>query len=391
MNGTLAPAAGAAGIVKAEAAAPLKLARVPLKTVVEPEVMTRFILAQRSVAVPFWAPLFDCVQVAPGVSVKVAAFAVPVFLIEIAVLTVLPGVIVVLPPNLLIVEQVAALVETEPPSVLRQVTVAPAFCSCMTRVPVAAELALFVMLAANPDSVPVRESESRTAAKMPARSATGAKRIRFSAEVRSLVDTVYLIVRWFVGSVGSNSFGPTCFNDQDSHSFTKLTTRILTPERGTPRAPSDGSRPVTQIDDADLMTAFAAVVRANASLVGQLSARAGIHENALRALVLISDTGYSTPTEVAGYLGLTSGAVTNMVDRISTAGLVERAPNPDDRRGSLLRLLPAGEAVVEDYRTRYGAMLRAVDDSHDGALHEVLNALATSLYEQAADALGERG
>ncbi|MEV7933457.1 MarR family winged helix-turn-helix transcriptional regulator [Curtobacterium sp. NPDC089185] len=147
---------------------------------------------------------------------------------------------------------------------------------------------------------------------------------------------------------------------------------------------------MTQIDDADLMTAFAAVVRANASLVGQLSARAGIHENALRALVLISDTGYSTPTEVAGYLGLTSGAVTNMVDRITTAGLVERAPNPDDRRGSLLRLLPAGEAVVEDYRTRYGAMLRAVDGSHDGALHEVLNALATSLYEQAADALGER-
>ena len=142
-------------------------------------------------------------------------------------------------------------------------------------------------------------------------------------------------------------------------------------------------------DDADLMTAFAAVVRANTSLVGQLSARAGIHENALRALVLISDTGYSTPTEVAGYLGLTSGAVANMVDRISAAGLVERAPNPDDRRGSLLRLLPAGESVVEDYRTRYGAMLRAVDGAHDGGLHDVLNALATNLYQQAADALGD--
>ena len=47
--------------------------------------------------------------------------------------------------------------------------------------------------------------------------------------------------------------------------------------------------------DDDLMAAFAAVVRANTSLIGQLSARAGIHENALRALVLVSDTGYSTP------------------------------------------------------------------------------------------------
>ena len=45
-------------------------------------------------------------------------------------------------------------------------------------------------------------------------------------------------------------------------------------------------------DAADLMAAFTAVVRANASLVSQLSARAGVHENALRALVLISDTGY---------------------------------------------------------------------------------------------------
>ncbi len=49
------------------------------------------------------------------------------------------------------------------------------------------------------------------------------------------------------------------------------------------------------------MAAFAArSSRANTSLVGQLSARAGIHENALRALVLVSDTGYSTPTEVGG-------------------------------------------------------------------------------------------
>ena len=124
-------------------------------------------------------------------------------------------------------------------------------------------------------------------------------------------------------------------------------------------------------DSADLLAAFTAVVRANASLVSQLSARAGVHENALRALVLISDTGYSTPTEVAGYLGLTSGAVTNMIDRMSTAGLLERAPNPADRRGSLLRLLPPGPVVVSDYQERYAAMLRAVDGAHKGELHEL--------------------
>lgn len=144
---------------------------------------------------------------------------------------------------------------------------------------------------------------------------------------------------------------------------------------------------MTPTADDDLMAAFAAVVRANTSLVGQLSARAGIHENALRALVLISDTGYSTPTEVAGYLGLTSGAVTNMIDRMSAADLLERAPNPSDRRGSLLRLLPAGEAVVADHRARYGAMLRAVDAANGGVLQQVLTALADGLYDQAADTM----
>jgi len=392
VNGTEAPAAGAAGIVNAEAAAPLKLASVPLNTVVEPEEMTRFIFAQRSVAVPFTEPFADWVHVAPGVSVNVEAFAVPVFLIEIAVVTVLPGVIVVLPPNLLIVEHVAEFVETEPPSVLVQVTVPPAFCSCIVSVPLAAVLLLLVMLAANPERVPVSERESSTAAKMPARSATGANRIRFRAEVRSLSDTGTSSVGRS-GKWRSNRLGLVCFDHQDSQSFIKLTTRILTPVRGTPPHPTRSEEPVTPApptdptDAADLIAAFDAVVRANASLVGQLSARAGVHENALRALVLVSDTGYSTPTEVAGYLGLTSGAVTNMIDRMTAADLLERAPNPNDRRGSLLRLLPEGERVVREHRERYAQVLAEVDRTHAGGLLAVLTDLATGLYGSAGEAM----
>ncbi len=138
-------------------------------------------------------------------------------------------------------------------------------------------------------------------------------------------------------------------------------------------------------EPAALISALEAVVRANAALVRRLSARAGIHENALRALVLIDDTGYSTPTELAGYLGLTSGAVTNLVDRTAAAGLVERVPNPHDRRGSILRLTAEGDGVVRGYRQRYTALLTAVDAAHEGDLVTLLSDLATSLYEQAGD------
>ena len=180
VNGTLAPAAGAAGMLNALGRAPARDAAVPEKTVVAPDAMTTFSFAHRSVAVPFNPPLFDCVQVAPGVRVKVLAGTVPTFLIVIAVLTVFPGVIVVLPPNLLIVEHVAAFVETVPESALRQVTVLPAFCSCITRAPVAAVFALLVILATKPDSVPDIDSDSTTVPRRPAVIVRGANRTRLA-------------------------------------------------------------------------------------------------------------------------------------------------------------------------------------------------------------------
>ncbi|WIB60091.1 MarR family transcriptional regulator [Curtobacterium sp. MCLR17_007] len=134
----------------------------------------------------------------------------------------------------------------------------------------------------------------------------------------------------------------------------------------------------------DLLAAFDAVVRAEKGLVGQLSARAGIHETGMRALTLVNDTGYSTATELAGYLGLTSGAVTNMVDRLADAGLVERRPNPSDRRGSLIVLSPAGEAVVTGTRERYATVLREVSTTMGVDLTNVFNEVATGLLQQSA-------
>jgi len=138
-------------------------------------------------------------------------------------------------------------------------------------------------------------------------------------------------------------------------------------------------------DPSGLLTAFDAVVRAQASLTAELSRRAGIHESALRALVLLSETGYATPTEVAGYLGLTSGAVTNMTDRLVQAGLVERRRNPADRRGSLLELTAGGTALIADRQERYAAVLRAVDETHEGRLQAVLEDLGNALLGGAID------
>ncbi|BDO41329.1 MarR family transcriptional regulator [Cellulomonas sp. NTE-D12] len=45
---------------------------------------------------------------------------------------------------------------------------------------------------------------------------------------------------------------------------------------------------------------------------------------------------------------VTSGTMTNRIDRLAEHGLVERLPSPDDRRGVLVQLTPAGLRTVDD-------------------------------------------
>src|SRR6478735_847355 len=53
---------------------------------------------------------------------------------------------------------------------------------------------------------------------------------------------------------------------------------------------------------------------------------------------------------------VTSGTMTNRVDRLSSRGLVERYPDPDDRRGVIVRLTSEGKATVD---AAFSALLEA--------------------------------
>lgn len=63
---------------------------------------------------------------------------------------------------------------------------------------------------------------------------------------------------------------------------------------------------------------------------------AGLNATDMECLRLLYLKGIATPSELARHTGLTSGAATAMLDRLEKAGLIERRPNPDDRRGTLI-------------------------------------------------------
>lgn len=76
---------------------------------------------------------------------------------------------------------------------------------------------------------------------------------------------------------------------------------------------------------------------------------------------------------------VTSGTMTNRVDRLVARGLVSRSPDPDDRRGVLVRLTDAGRQVVdgalESLLLREHALLRGLDATQRRQLSELLRAL----------------
>ncbi|HEX3618621.1 MAG TPA: MarR family transcriptional regulator [Solirubrobacteraceae bacterium] len=54
------------------------------------------------------------------------------------------------------------------------------------------------------------------------------------------------------------------------------------------------------------------------------------------------------PSELMSATMLSSGGMTKRLDRLAEAGLVERRPDPGDRRGTLVRLTPRGRKAIDN-------------------------------------------
>jgi DNA-binding MarR family transcriptional regulator len=55
-----------------------------------------------------------------------------------------------------------------------------------------------------------------------------------------------------------------------------------------------------------------------------------------------------SPGQLVTLTLVTSGTMTNRIDRLAAKGLVERLPDPNDRRGVHVRLTPTGKSRVDE-------------------------------------------
>jgi DNA-binding MarR family transcriptional regulator len=105
-------------------------------------------------------------------------------------------------------------------------------------------------------------------------------------------------------------------------------------------------------DAGDSMAAATSIMRVQQLLIARYDEalrRHGLTFARYEALVLLtfSRTGRLPLSKIGERLMVHPTSVTNIVQRLEQAGLVDRTPNPDDGRGTLAGITEQGRAVVQ--------------------------------------------
>ncbi len=82
----------------------------------------------------------------------------------------------------------------------------------------------------------------------------------------------------------------------------------------------------------------------------------GVHRTDLRCLDHLLQEGSATAGQLAAVLGLTTGSVTAVIDRLERKGYVRRMPDPTDRRKVLIAPEPIARAKAAEL---YGPLAEA--------------------------------
>lgn len=101
--------------------------------------------------------------------------------------------------------------------------------------------------------------------------------------------------------------------------------------------------------------------------------------------------GPVTAGRLAELTGLTTGAITGVIDRLERLGFVRRESDPNDRRKTVVRALPAVlERIAPLFKPMERAAMAALSRYRDGELALILDFL-TKAHAAALTAMSELG
>jgi DNA-binding MarR family transcriptional regulator len=124
-----------------------------------------------------------------------------------------------------------------------------------------------------------------------------------------------------------------------------------------------------------------------AQLNALIAERMGVSLSDLDCLHALNRDGPATASTLAGRVGLTSGSVSRMIDRLDAAGCIKRVRDPEDRRRVLIEPTAEGLDRVGAYyagltartvadlaeftETELAALLRFLERSRESAASEL--------------------
>ena len=117
-------------------------------------------------------------------------------------------------------------------------------------------------------------------------------------------------------------------------------------------------RPDLDVQAMDLAARLLRVGQLISGRIDTLATEFGLHRSEGDVLFTLRRAGPPfrlSPTQLAASLLVTSGTMTNRLDRLEERGLIRRLPNPRDRRSLDVELSPEGRLLADTAVTRHVA------------------------------------
>ncbi|MGH7732789.1 MAG: MarR family winged helix-turn-helix transcriptional regulator [Gemmatimonadales bacterium] len=128
--------------------------------------------------------------------------------------------------------------------------------------------------------------------------------------------------------------------------------------------------------DESLSEAFWSVARRLRDTSQETLAPWDITPSHLRALRVLRRRGKIRLSELSGHLHIAPRPTTEVVDALQTRGLIQRRPDPGDRRATLVELTEHGAAVLDAIRgTEAGQVFGRLSEADRAHLARILRKL----------------